>query len=215
MRILDITQPLRPGMPVWPGDQPFEPAWSARRSEGSSVNVGAVCMSLHTGTHVDAPLHVSDEGVSVDALSLEALVGPAVLIEAMGSGAIQPDELAAAFPSGNVQRVLIKTRNEPPPALWTNKFRYLSPEAARYLADRGVVLVGIDTPSVDHPESKDLPVHHILYDAGIVNVENLYLSEIQAGKYQLICLPITVEGMDAGPARAVLVQAANDEEYAS
>jgi arylformamidase len=209
MRVIDITAPLFPGTPVWPGDVAFQPVRTARIADGSSVNVGALTMSLHTGTHADAPRHVSDAGAAIDELPLDPYVGKAWVIALPGRGAINAGELEdqGVPPSA---RVLIKTRLQPPPAAWEADFRHLTPEAARWLAARGTVLVGIDTPSVDAPDSKSLESHHILFDSGAVILEGLNMLDTDPGPYLLVAAPVAVRGMDAGPVRAILIAAATD-----
>jgi arylformamidase len=204
MRFYDISQPLRPGTPVWPGDQTYESRWSARIGDGSSVNVGAVTMSLHTGTHADAPLHVVEGGTAIHQLPLAAFVGPAVVIETITDGPIGPEVLRRVDLSG-APRILFKTRQEHAPEVWVEDFAHLTPELVSVLAARGVVLVGIDTPSVDHPRSTRLPCHHALYKSRICNIENLDLHEVSEDRYHLVALPLPIEGMDASPVRAILL----------
>jgi arylformamidase len=207
MRIYDISQPLRFGIPVWPGDQPYEPRWSARKEDGSSVNVGAVTMSVHTGTHADAPLHVTTEGVAIQQVPLAAYIGPAIVIEALTDGPLGPDVVQGQDLT-EAPRVLFKTRQEGTPEAWAEDFAHLTPELVSALAASGAVLVGIDTPSVDHPASTQLPCHHELYENGVYNLENLNLSGVKPGRYNLVALPLHLEGMDASPLRAILI----DEE---
>lgn len=192
-------------MPVWPGDQPFDPQWNARLSEGSSVNLGSVTMSLHTGTHTDAPLHVADGVPSIDECPLSAYVGPAIVIDYPTKGAIP----ASAIDGVDVQetpRVLFRTRSVPAPNVWEEEVGYISSELARRLSEEGAVLVGVDTPSVDHVDSKTLETHHTQFGGGMMNLENLKLDHVQPRKYQLIALPLRIEGMDGSPVRAVLIE---------
>jgi arylformamidase len=204
LQIIDISQPLRRGIPVWPGDQRFEPNWSARIDEGSSVNVGALTLSLHTGTHADAPLHVKNAAKSIDEMALQAYIGPAVVVEALGTGAIG-EEVLDGISLRETPRLLLKTRSVPPPATWSSEFAHLSVELAERLAAHGALLVGLDTPSVDPVDSKDLRAHHALFNAGVANLENLRLDHVDPGRYFLAAAPLLVEGMDGGPVRAVLI----------
>lgn len=205
MRIIDISHPLRAGMPVWKGDQPFEPKWNARLADGATVNLGSVRMSLHTGTHADAPLHVADDVPSIDECSLSAYIGPAIVIEYPTKEAIP----ASVLDNVDVQktpRVLFRTRTDPAPDFWEEEVGYLSTDLIRRLADEGAVLVGVDTPSVDHIDSKTLDTHHAQFGNGMMNLENLKLDHVAPGVYQLIAFPLRIEGMDASPVRAVLIE---------
>lgn len=199
-------------MPVWPGDQPYDPKWSARVEDGSSVNVGAVTMSLHAGTHADAPLHVAGGGRAMEQLSLEPFIGPAVVVEAIGRGEL-PASVVDGVDFARTPRVLLKTRREAPPAEWSDEFAFLSVALARKLAHAGALLVGLDTPSVDHPQSTSLDAHHALFGAAIANLENLRLDHVQPGEYVLLAAPVVLEGMDAGPVRAVLVEPSDLRTY--
>lgn len=201
----DITQPLHPQTPVWPGDQPVRTAWSARITDGASVNVGRLTASLHAGTHADAPRHVADAGIAIEATALDAYVGPTLVVEVPGEGAVRADEL----PEGalGAPRLLLKTRQGPVPEAWDSHFRYLDADLARTLAQRGVRLVGIDTPSIDPAESKTLDAHHALFDGGVAVLENLRLDRVAPGWYVLLAAPVAVAGMDAGPVRALLADA--------
>lgn len=204
MQVIDISQPLRRGMVVWPGDQPFEARWSGRIAEGSSVNVGAMTLSLHTGTHADAPLHVADEGAPINSLPLSAYLGPVAVVEAIRTDAIPADALAGVD-LRQTPRVLFKTRREGPPEAWTDEFAHLSAALAQRLAIGGAVLVGLDTPSVDHATSRTLDAHHALFGGKVAVLENLRLDRVAPGRYFLCALPLKIEGMDGSPVRAALL----------
>ena len=198
-------------MPVWPGDQSYESAWSARIADGSAVNVGAMTLSLHTGTHADAPLHVRDGGASIDAAPLAAYLGPALVIEAIGSGPLGAD-LLDGVDLRETPRLLFKTRQQPPAGTWEDRFSYLSKELATRLAAGGAILVGLDTPSVDPVDSKSLDAHHALFDGGVANLENLRLDHVEPGRYFISAVPLYIDGMDASPVRAVLLRTEPREE---
>lgn len=191
-------------MAVWPGDQPFEPVWSARIAAGSSVNVGALTLSLHTGTHADAPLHVRDGAPPIDELPLAAYIGPAVVIDAPSEEAIGED-LLEGIDLAATPRVLFRTRRQPGPDGWSDRFAHLAPALATRLAREGARLVGLDTPSVDPADSKSLEAHHALFAGGIAILENLDLAHVAPGTYTLVALPLRIDGMDASPVRAVLI----------
>ena len=198
--LLDISRPLSPATAVWPGDRPVEWSWTARKGKEMAVNVGALATSTHAGTHADAPLHVVSEGDSIDALPLSAFVGPAEVV-AVDDDVIRPRHV----PEVHAPRVLFRTAHSTVDAeTWMPDVAPLHPETVASLADQGVVLVGTDAPSVDPVESKTLPAHHALIEAGIVNLENLALGCVAPGCYELIALPLAIVGADASPVRAVL-----------
>jgi arylformamidase len=200
--LLDITRPVRAGMPVWPGDAPCRLRWTARRDAGDAANVAELCLSVHTGTHVDAPHHVLDEGARIGALAPETFVGPALVVEAGGLPAIGVD-LVAGLRLEAGDRVLFRTgcwRGDEFPAA----FPALHPEAAGLLRSRGVRLVGTDAPSVDPFDSAELPAHRVLLGAGIPILENLLLDGAEPGRYELVALPLRLEEADASPVRALL-----------
>jgi arylformamidase len=207
MPIYDITVPIRSGMPVYEGDPGVEiKAWSAL-SSGDSANVSFLQLGAHTGTHVDAPAHFIEGARRIDALSMETLIGPARVVR------VPEDmvEIGPAFLAGcdldRVERLLFRTRNS---QLWNLEFQkdfaHLSPEAAEILVDAGVKLVGIDYLSIEKFHSGHHRTHLALLSKNIVIVEGLDLSKIEAGDYELICLPLRIaEGAgDGSPARAVL-----------
>ncbi len=202
--IIDISHKLSRTIAVWPGDTKFESFFVDEITKGGSVNVGSLTMSLHTGTHADAPYHFSDDGARLDKLGLEAYIGPALVIDATNSETVL-DRHVSQLSSGKVERLLFKT-NSATPNVFTERFSYFTPEAARAIAALDVKLVGIDTPSVDHPNSRTLDSHKIFGGAKIAILENLNLAEAEVGEYELIALPLKVSGMDASPVRAVLLK---------
>ena len=202
---IDITRALDPRIAVWPGDEPFAARWTARIENGSTVNIGAVSMSTHTGTHFDAPLHYDADGAPTDALGLACFIGPAVVVEVREGALILPEHLAG-IDTARFPRVLFKTRaSDTPGDVWSDDFPALHPETVDALGRRGVVLVGTDAPSVDPADSTLLLAHHALARCGIVNLENLCLRGVEPGGYQLVALPLKLAGMDAAPVRAVLL----------
>ena len=206
-RILDISRPVAAGIPVWPGDTPYDFRLVARIRDGSSVNVGSVTMSVHTGAHTDAPFHFDDAGDDIASVSLSKYVGPCVVAEVVpAGGGVLPAHLPAATEAllATAPRLLLKTYAKRP-AGFDTAMRHLTPELADWLADRGVVLVGLDTDSMDAFDSKDLPSHHRLSARGVAILEGIDLSAVAPGVYQLIALPLKLVGADASPVRAVLV----------
>lgn len=207
MPIFDITVPIRSGMPIYEGDPGIKiEAWSAL-AKGDSANVSFLHFGAHTGTHVDAPAHFIEGTRKIDALSLEALIGPARVIRVPDDVA----EIGPAFLAGcdldQVERVLFHTRNS---SFWSEGFRkdftHLSPEAAQTLVDLGVKLVGTDYLSIEKFHSGHHRTHLALLSNNVVIVEGLNLSDIAPGDYELICLPLRIaDGAgDGAPARAVL-----------
>ncbi|MFH1682091.1 MAG: cyclase family protein [Candidatus Eisenbacteria bacterium] len=207
MRIVDITRPLSPDTAPWPGDTPFTLQWKERLDRGGFVNLSALALSPHIGTHVDAPCHVRDGEPGIGELALGPFVGPARVVRARPGedGALPPETLAGIDPA-DPPRLLFRTDTNPDPLLWNPRFAAFAPETADILANRGVRLVGIDTPGIDLPSSSDLPVHHRFVEAGIRWIENLDLSAVEEGVYDLIALPLRISGGDASPVRAVLIE---------
>ena len=201
-QILDISPPLSRRIAVWPGDRAFEPQWSMRIEDGASCNVGAVAMSLHTGAHADAPYHFLDDGAPIDAVALERFVGPCTVIGLLGRESIEAVDVAAFAARG--RRLLVKTRQETDRSTFPERFAHFTPEAAEAVARAGVWLVGVDTPSVDEVDSKTLEAHKALARGGVAILEGLDLTRVEPGDYELIALPLRLEGMDASPVRAVL-----------
>lgn len=200
--IIDISPLLSPRIAVWPGDRPFTADWTMRLRDGDSCNVGTVTMSLHTGAHADAPYHFLGGGATIDAVILESFVGPCTVVDLTGCQRIEAAEAERAAVHGG--RILFKTRRDADPSSFPERFAHLAPEAAKALALVGVCLVGLDTPSVDAPDSKTLDAHKALARGGVVILEGLDLSRVEPGGYELIALPLRLEGMDASPVRAVL-----------
>lgn len=198
MEIIDVSVPLREGMVTYPGDPVVKLERAASIAEGSPVNLTRIDFGLHSGTHVDAPVHFLDGAEGIDQVPLDALIGPCEVVEA-------PDltrESVARAPEG-VERVLFKTPNS---ELWASDefaedFARLDGDGARLLVERGVRLVGVDYLSVG-----DEAAHHALLEAGVVPVEGLDLRGVEPGPYELVCLPLRVVGADGAPARAVLIR---------
>lgn len=201
-RLIDISPPLRTGMPVWPGDTAFsaERTWAI---EGDCpVNVSAIALSTHTGAHTDAPFHFDPNGRTIDAVPLETYIGPCRVIHAIGASRIEPHHLHAAL-ADVPARVLLRTYARTPPG-WDTGFASIAPEAIDLLAHRGVRLVGIDTPSIDPQESKTMDAHLRVCAHDMAILEGIVLDAVAAGDYELVALPLRLAGLDASPVRAVL-----------
>lgn len=196
-------------MAVWPGDTEFKSFWVMRMDSGDSCNVGSVTMSLHTGTHADAPRHFVPQGLTPADSDLAPYLGPCQVIDLSAQITGDPShvitaEMVPSLEGDTIRRILFKTHGSSNPP-FDPTFAHLTPQAARALVERGVLLVGLDTPSVDYSESKTLDSHHILAGANIAILENLRLAEVSPGHYELIALPLKLDGMDASPVRAVLL----------
>lgn len=203
---IDISVTLKEGIPGWPGDRRLEIVRDGNMSKGDPYNLSWCSMSLHTGTHMDAPFHFIQNGIGMDRMPLDTVVGRARVIEILDPEKIGAEELA----SHNIQegeRVLFKTRNSSRD--WTREpflhdYVYLSSEAAMMIADRRVRLVGVDYLSVGGFEKNETEVHRSLLEAGIWIIEGLFMLHVQPGDYDLICLPLKFENADGAPARAIL-----------
>ncbi len=200
MRIHDITLPLSQRTPAYPGDPPFSLTRVADMAHCDAFNLSAVSMSAHAGTHVDAPSHLS-LGVPVDQVPLETLIGPALVVDVADKAGVTAERLEACAIPPQTQRLLLKTGGRP-----AREAAYLDEGAARWIARRGIRLVGVDTLSVDRPGDQALMAHRALLEAGVIVVEGLELSGVRPGNYTLVCLPLRLQGSDGAPARAVLIE---------
>lgn len=206
--LLDVTVPLVPGnVPLYPGDTDLEVGLHQSRASGDPANVSRLVCSAHCGTHVDAPSHFLEGAAGIETVPLDALVGPAVVVDATGvTGHIDAGAVTALQPPPGTDRILFRTRNS---RLWdrprfTEDFVAMTSDGAQALVDLGVRLVGIDYLSIA-PYDDPAPTHEVLLRAGVVIVETLDLRAADPGPYQLICLPLLVPGADGAPARALLV----------
>jgi arylformamidase len=203
MKFHDITRPVYTSMPVWPGDTAAEFKLVATIPAGSACNIGRLHVSVHTGTHADAPFHYNNAGATMDQVPVETYLGPARVVDIRGHAAITP-ALLAAHDFSATPRVLFKSDSWADPAVFPPSWPLLTADTPAWLAARGVKLVGMDVPSVDHRDSKDLPIHHAIDAAGIVILENLDLRAVEPGVYELFALPLKIRGGDGSPVRAVL-----------
>jgi arylformamidase len=208
MHTYDITLTLSPELPCWPGDTAYVLERVQKIDDGATANVSSLTMSVHMGTHVDAPDHFLNNGKTVEKIALSVLSGRAYVLYLPEADLITAATLEQAEIPPRTRRVLIKTRNS---EYWTRQlkefqtdFVALSPDAAQYLVDRGVKLVGIDYLSIA-PYHQGLVAHQILLKAGMVILEGLDLSAVTPGRYTLYCLPLKLAGSDGAPARAILI----------
>jgi arylformamidase len=204
MKLYDISVPIHPGMIIYEGNPGVELERVDSIPDGAHANVSRLVLGVHTGTHVDAPLHFIEQGPGSESVELEPLIGSASVVDATAvSGDIDEDALAALDIPPGAERVLLKTTNG---RLWegdvfSRDFIRLTGSGARYLIDQGVRVIGIDFLSIGDGEA-----HRELLGAGVIPIEGLDLRAVEPGDYQLICLPLRLEGSDGAPARAVLLQ---------
>ncbi len=209
MPIYDITVPIHPSMPVWPGDPQVTLEQVASIDAGANANVSHLKAGVHVGTHVDAPHHFLNDRRTVESLPLDVLTGPAWVVQLPEECQVvaAADLEAAAIPPGT-ERLLLKTRNS---AFWQTSprdfrldFVGVAADGAEWLVERGVRLIGVDYLSVA-PYKQSRPTHEILLRAGVIIVEGLDLSAVPPGRYNLYCLPLKLVGSDGAPARAILI----------
>ena len=210
MKIIDISRTLGSDLAPWPGDTRFDYALVGRIADGSSVNVGRIITSVHSGTHADAFYHFEDLGLTIDQFDPERYLGPAVVVDLTekfaGFSQASLGEITSADlePSASASRLLIKTAVWPDSTKFPEAIPVLARGVAEWLQGRGVKLLGLDLPSVDVIDSKELRNHHALAAAGIAIVEGLDLGGAEAGVYSLAALPLKIAGGDGAPVRAVL-----------
>ncbi len=203
MKIYDITRPLHAALAPWPGDTAFGYRLTWRLDAGASVNVGAVTMGTHNGTHADAPFHFLPGGARIDALDPALYLGPAMLVDVSPAGWTITRAALGDLPAGTA-RLLLKTGAWPDDTRFPARIPTLAPDVPAWLGEHGIRLLGLDIPSVDTIDSQDLPIHHALAAAGVHILESLDLSAVPPGQYELIALPLRIAGGDAAPVRAVL-----------
>ncbi|MBD1373086.1 arylformamidase [Hazenella sp. IB182357] len=203
MKIIDISQPLLEQIPVWPGDTPLTYDLAVTKEQSGSVNVGRIQMSVHTGTHVDAPYHFDVNGDQVNQLDLKIFMGQVRVIHLPNRMSIGASDFEGISLEG-VKRLIIRTDSWQDPTRFPETCTYLRPDLVPLLAKKGIQLIGLDVPSVDPLDSKELPTHHALADAGIYILEGAVLSHVEEGNYELIALPLPIVGGDGSPVRAVL-----------
>jgi len=202
--IYDITRRVSTTTAVFPGDTSYRADPLARIADGASVNVVTLTTTPHVGTHADAYFHYEPDGACAADMPLEQYIGRARVVSVSKTdGALSPADLPP-LPE-RVERLLIRSfASDLDDSIFPAAFPYLSVELIAAVVARGGVLIGVDVPSVDHAESKELPCHHALYRHGIVNLENLLLRGVPDGDYELIALPLKLDGACASPVRAIL-----------
>jgi arylformamidase len=203
-RLWDISPPVHEGAPVFPGDTPYRQQWAAQIAPGCPVNVSTLTLSPHVGAHADAPLHYDPQGTPVGALELTPYLGPCRVIHAIARGPLVTWDHIAHAVHALPPRVLVRTYERAPVDRWDPQLAAFAPDTIERLADAGVLLVGIDTASIDPAESKSLDSHQVIRRRGLRVLENLVLDGVPEGDFELIALPLKLMMADASPVRAVL-----------
>jgi arylformamidase len=203
-RIWDISAPLNAESPAFPGDTAYTQQWVARIGPGCPVNVSAITLSPHLGSHADAPLHYDDAGATSGELALDPYIGPCRVIHAIARGPlIEWAHLEHAL-QDLPPRVLVRTYERMPVNRWDPDLAAYAPDTVERLADLGVKLIGIDTASIDPADSMPLLSHQVIRRRNLRVLENLVLDDVPEGDYELIALPLKLVTADASPVRAIL-----------
>ncbi|MBC7833839.1 MAG: cyclase family protein [Phycisphaerales bacterium] len=211
--LYDLTPPITPALAVWPGDTPPSRRVLCDLAGGDTITLSTLSATVHLGAHADGPNHyakyatgLNTPAPGVGERSLEYYLGPCQVVHARVNPTerLTPDHLLGALGTITEKRVLIRTGTFPDPHTFNDDFAALSVELIDELASRGVITIGIDTPSVDLFTSKDLPAHHAMHRHDMAILEGLVLTDVPAGVYELIALPLRLLGFDASPVRAVL-----------
>lgn len=206
-RFIDISVPLGPDMPIWPGSTSVQIQRTMRLDDGDQANVSRINCSVHAGTHIDAPQHYLEDGYTVDQVPLDVLMGPAVVAFLPDVDVITADILSAIELPDETKRLLLRTRNSDLWASGVTDFRKdyvaLTSDAAQWLVDHHIQLIGIDYLSIQPFHDSPL-THKTLLKANVIILEGLNLAAVHPGMYDLICLPIRLVGTEGAPARAIL-----------
>lgn len=205
MPLYDATLALREGMLIFPGDPPFTMKLLRSRKKGDPFNLALMSIGTHLGTHVDPPAHYIDGGATADHIPLEAMIGPGIVLDMRGKVKIDRQALEDSDLDDQV-RLLFKTDNSS--KLLSTEFRedyvHVTEDAARFLVERNVRLVGIDYLAIEPCGNTRAPVHRTLLKAGVLVVEGVYLEEVPAGPCEIYCLPLRIQGADGSPARVII-----------
>ena len=205
MGIIDISRKISTGSAVWPGDTPFSFQHALRIADGAGYNLTHMSMSPHTGSHADASWHFDETGRHPAALPLEPYIGRAHLVSVRRErGGIVPSDLEPCDLAVTERLLLHTWVSDIGDESWPGEFPYPTPELVNFLADRGVVLLGADLPSMDAHDSRDLPCHHLLAARGVATLENLSLAGVPDGVYELVALPLKLDHVCGSPVRAIL-----------
>lgn len=201
---IDITPEIDEELAVWPGDRSFRRAVALDFKNGDHLVLSSFEATVHLGAHTDAPSHYHAQGESIEKRKLDFYVGlcQVIRVKLKRGERIRPQHLDGV--SVKAPRILFHTGSYPNPKKWNDDFNSLSPELVHYLADQKVILVGIDTPSIDPASSKGLESHQAVYARNLAVLEGIVLDHVEPGEYELMALPLKIKGADASPVRAVL-----------
>ena len=201
--IYDITPPVTASLAVWPGDSPPSREVLCDLKRGDSVTLSTLRATVHLGAHADAPSHYGSDAPAIDKRALEYYIGPCHVmhVNVTRNTRVSPGDLVGPI---RAPRVLLVTGTFPDPTEFNEDFAALEPQLVDAFHDRGVILIGIDTPSVDLFSSKDLPAHNRFLQHDMAILEGLKLAGVPNGVYELIALPLRLVGFDASPVRAIL-----------
>ena len=204
MKLIDISPVIGPSIAVWPGDVPFQRKETLSIASGANIDLSSIHTTVHLGAHTDAPSHyvASGEGIGDRDLSFYYGAAQVISVDVGRSERIRQSHLKVSI---QAPRVLFRTGTYPDPNAFNTDFASLSPALIEWLANEGVRMVGIDTPSIDPADSKELPSHAMVAAHDLAILEGIVLEDVQDGLYTLIALPLRLEGADASPVRAVLV----------
>lgn len=203
MKIYDISPRLEPGIPVWPGDEPFSRVESQRLDRGDELNLSHMKLSLHTGAHMDAPAHYLQGAPSIEQIDLSRCMGSVRVVTIADHQEIRPADLEQLL-TNMPPRLLIRSTSPRDFSRFPTDYPYFSRESAELLVALGVMLVGTEAPSVDPFDDSSLPAHQVFGKGGVLILENLMLDQVPDGDFELIALPLRIEGAEASPVRAVL-----------
>ena len=204
MTLIDISPPIDSSIHVWPGDTPFAHSINLDMKAGANITLSEIHTTVHVGAHADAPAHYVRDGMDIASRRLEFYIGRCVVLRVPVR---RGERVIVEHLDGKVlsaPRVLLRTGTFPNPRKWNNDFAYLSPALVEHLYQHGVMLVGIDTPSVDAFDSKTLEAHQVFAHNDMAMLEGLMLDHVEEGEYELIAPPLPLVGADASPVRAVL-----------
>jgi arylformamidase len=200
MKLIDVSVPLDANLPTYPGNTPFALEPVQRIAKGDHANLSSVHMSVHAGTHVDAPCHFFDGGAGTEALPLEMLCGRTRVVQVASRRGIEAEELAGMDFAEDI-RVLFKTANS---RLFHKDYVGVTDSGAKFLVEHGIKVVGVDYLSVEKFKTPGAPAHHVLLGGGTIVIEGLNLRDVEPGIYDMWCLPLRIVGSDGAPARVVL-----------
>jgi arylformamidase len=205
MKYIDISPLISSDIAVFPGDKTFERNILLDFKQGHNLLLSSINSTVHLGAHTDAPNHYHPDGEDIAQRSLNYYIGKCQIIsvDIPRKDRIYPKDIENV--EIKAERILFKTNSFPNPNLWNDDFNSLSPELINYLKDKNVILVGIDTPSVDPSDSKDLETHNSIYNNNLAILEGVILADVEDGIFTLIALPLKIQGADASPVRAILV----------